>query len=111
MKHWRATRYSSGRALSLSKNIGERGSRATPCNCCSREYHLTSDHLESGTSPRHAQSPVLCRAAGRSCRNLDSNLCGESWVVRAFHGYSRSAQLALVEGVMGLFDGLGSSEQ
>ena len=30
--------------------------------------HLTSDHLESGTSPRHAQSPVLCRAAGGSCR-------------------------------------------
>ena len=59
--------HSSGRVLSLSKNISERGSRATPCNCCSREYHLTSDHLESGTSPRHAQSPVLCRAAGRSC--------------------------------------------
>ena len=61
--------------------------------------------------PDYLDPQLLSIAAGRSCRNLDSNLCGESWVVRAFHGYSRSAQLALVEGVMGLFDGLGSSEQ
>ena len=61
--------------------------------------------------PDYLDPQLLSTAAGRSCRNLDSNLCGESWVVRAFHGYSRSAQFALVEGVMGLFDGLGSGEQ
>ena len=45
--------------------------------------------------PDYLDPQLLSTAAGRSCRNLDSNLCGESWVVRAFHGYSRSAQLAL----------------
>ena len=61
--------------------------------------------------PDYLDPQLLSAAAGRPCRNLDSNLCGDDWVLRAFHGYSRSADLALVEGVMGLFDGIGSGEQ
>ena len=54
---------------------------------------------------------LLGATAGRSCRNLDLNLCGDCWVQQAFHGYAKGADLALVEGVMGLFDGIGCSQE
>ncbi|MAR07537.1 MAG: cobyrinic acid a,c-diamide synthase [Cyanobium sp. NAT70] len=60
--------------------------------------------------PDYLDPQLLSAAAERPCRNLDINLCGEAWVSKAFHGYGGSAELALVEGVMGLFDGIGSSE-
>ncbi|WP_022908916.1 cobyrinate a,c-diamide synthase [Aestuariimicrobium kwangyangense] len=47
-------------------------------------------------------------AAGRVCRNLDPHLCGEQRIVPLLrHGFHapRPADLALIEGVMGLFDG------
>ena len=55
--------------------------------------------------PDYLDPQLLSAAAGRPCRNLDINLCGENWVQRAFHSYGAQADLALVEGVMGLFDG------
>ena len=51
------------------------------------------------------------RACGRSSRNLDGWMCGESWVRRSFAQGCQGAELALIEGVMGLFDGAtGDSE-
>ena len=41
------------------------------------------------------------------CRNLDLVLCGAEWVKNSFHGYGGNADLVIVEGVMGLFDGIG----
>ncbi len=41
------------------------------------------------------------------CRNLDVFLCGEEWVKNTFIKYSNKSDLSLVEGAMGLFDGLG----
>ena len=43
------------------------------------------------------------------CRNLDIFLCGEDWVERTFYEQSSKNDLALIEGAMGLFDGLGST--
>lgn len=40
--------------------------------------------------PDYLDPQLLSAAAGRPCRNLDSNLCGDDWVLRAFHGYSLS---------------------
>ena len=60
--------------------------------------------------PDYLDAQLLSQASGQACRNLDLNLCGEDWVRRAFHGYGGSSDLSLVEGVMGLFDGIGSSE-
>ena len=61
--------------------------------------------------PDYLDPQLLSEAAGRSCRNLDLNLCGEPWVRKAFHGYGGNGSMALIEGVMGLFDGIGSTEE
>ncbi len=60
--------------------------------------------------PDYLDPQLLSAASGHPCRNLDINLCGEAWVEKAFHGYGSQRDLALVEGVMGLFDGIGCSE-
>ncbi len=48
----------------------------------------------------------LSAAAGRPCRNLDVYLMGEHQVVERFALGCAKADLALIEGAMGLFDGL-----
>lgn len=51
------------------------------------------------------------RACGRISRNLDGWMCGEQWVRNTFAQGCIGAKLALIEGVMGLFDGAaGDSE-
>jgi cobyrinic acid a,c-diamide synthase len=42
---------------------------------------------------------------GRPCRNLDVVLTSESYVQQCFTQHSQTAEYALIEGVMGLFDG------
>ena len=49
-------------------------------------------------------------ATGRPGRNLDPVLVGEERVVPLFRHGAAGADVAVVEGVMGLFDGRGSSE-
>lgn len=44
-------------------------------------------------------------AAGRPSRNLDGWMCGEASVRQSFRKGCAGAELAIVEGVMGLFDG------
>ena len=44
-------------------------------------------------------------ATGRAPRNLDPFLCGEELIAPLFRHGAAGAQLAVVEGVMGLFDG------
>ena len=44
-------------------------------------------------------------ASGRSSRNLDAWMLSRSYCVESFARHSADADLALVEGVMGLFDG------
>ena len=61
--------------------------------------------------PDYLDSQLLATAAGRPCRNLDTVLCGDSWVRACFHCHAPRADLALIEGVMGLFDGVGSSQE
>ena len=44
------------------------------------------------------------------CRNLDIFLSGEDWIEKTFYKYSNKYDLSLIEGAMGLFDGLGSTD-
>ena len=44
-------------------------------------------------------------ASGRPCHNLDGYMMGQGGVLRTFARGARDADIALVEGMMGLFDG------
>lgn len=47
---------------------------------------------------------------GRACRNLDPVLTSETYVQQCFKQHSSAAKYALVEGVMGLFDGASGTD-
>ncbi len=61
--------------------------------------------------PDYLDQQLLTAIASRPCRNLDLILSGPEWVNKSFHGFAGSADLALIEGVMGLFDGIGSTQK
>ncbi len=48
---------------------------------------------------------------GRPSINLDGWLCPSAFVQSTFHHHATTADIALIEGAMGLFDGLGASTQ
>ncbi|MEB3242468.1 MAG: cobyrinate a,c-diamide synthase [Cyanobacteriota bacterium] len=61
--------------------------------------------------PDYLDPQLLSQVAGRVCRNLDPLLCGGDWVRNVFHWHSSRADCAVVEGVMGLFDGQGPTSE
>ncbi len=61
--------------------------------------------------PDYLDPQLLSLASGRACRNLDALLCGDPWVQQSFKRHGAQANLCLVEGVMGLFDGKGPSAE
>lgn len=48
----------------------------------------------------------LTKVAGRTCRNLDSYLMDRTAIRRSFIRHAKTADIAVVEGAMGLFDGV-----
>ncbi|WP_320674820.1 cobyrinate a,c-diamide synthase [Prochlorococcus sp. MIT 1341] len=60
--------------------------------------------------PDYLDAEHLTKVSGSRCRNLDIPLCGFDWVKKSFQGYGGQADFVLVEGVMGLFDGVGASD-
>ncbi|AAQ00171.1 MULTISPECIES: cobyrinate a,c-diamide synthase [Prochlorococcus] len=61
--------------------------------------------------PDYLDPQLLSAVTERPCRNLDTILCGKNWVVNSFNLYGSAAEYAFIEGVMGLFDGIGSSDK
>ncbi len=49
------------------------------------------------------------KITGRISRNLDIRMCGAEFVRHTFNTHAASADIAIVEGVMGMFDGAGAS--
>jgi len=67
---------------------------------------LTIQPFKKG--PDYIDPSWLTAAAGRSCRNLDLFLMSEETLLASFQKACQGADLALIEGAMGLYDGLDS---
>ena len=61
--------------------------------------------------PDYLDPQLLSLSAGNVCRNLDLSLCGQEWVDLSFRGFGGRCDMAIVEGVMGLYDGIGASSE
>ncbi len=57
--------------------------------------------------PDYLDPQQLSAVSNKSCRNLDLILSGKKWVKESFNFFGGSTDFSLVEGVMGLFDGIG----
>ena len=55
--------------------------------------------------PDYIDPSWLTEAAGRNCYNLDPFLMPEEVMINSFHRHCLDADMAIVEGAMGLFDG------
>ena len=77
-------------SLGLAAAWREKGYRVAP-------FKKGPDFIDAGW---------LAFAAGRSCHNLDPFMMNESQIWHSFFTYSMGADMALIEGNRGLFDGL-----
>jgi len=71
--------------------------------------YLTRQHLSVQSfkvGPDYIDPMFHTYVTGRSCRNLDPVLTSEVYVRECFARHSQTAEFALIEGVMGLFDGI-----
>lgn len=76
-------------ALGLVRAFARRGLRV-------QSFKVGPDFLD----PTH-----LTLASGRTCYNLDTWMCGSEYVRSLFQRTTTDADIAVIEGVMGLFDG------
>jgi cobyrinic acid a,c-diamide synthase len=61
--------------------------------------------------PDYLDPTYHCRASGAACHNLDGWMMGQQAVQATFQRASRGANIAIIEGVMGLFDGASPSTE
>lgn len=61
--------------------------------------------------PDYIDTAYHARISGRAASNLDAFLLGESALARIFAKRLQNADIAVIEGVMGLFDGVGSTSE
>lgn len=73
-----------------------------------RQWQRTVQSFKVG--PDYIDPMFHAHITGRPCRNLDPVLTSESYVQQCFTRHSATAEYALVEGVMGLFDGASGSD-
>lgn len=73
-----------------------------------RQQHQSVQSFKVG--PDYIDPMFHTAATGRPCRNLDPVLTSERYVQDCFAQHTQSVDCAVVEGVMGLFDGAGSTD-
>jgi cobyrinic acid a,c-diamide synthase len=80
-------------SLGLMAAFKRRGLRVQPFKC----------------GPDFIDPTLHSLVTGRISRNLDLRMCGEEYVSDCFRQQTKEADIAVVEGVMGLFDGASAS--
>ena len=92
--------------LLISAPQGRSGKTIATIGLCDalRRRGLSVQPFKKG--PDYIDPSWLTIAAGRSCRNLDLFLIPEDKLIQAFEQACEETDLALVEGAMGLYDGL-----
>ena len=92
----------------ISAPQGRSGKTAVSVALCSllRERGLTVQPFKKG--PDYIDPSWLTAASGRSCRNLDLFMMSEEILISSFQKSCRDADMTVVEGAMGLYDGLDS---
>jgi len=81
-------------AIALLHALRRRGLRAQPFK----------------TGPDFLDPTLLAASAGRGCYNLDSWMMGREYILGLVDKGTAGADFAVVEGVMGLYDGVGNSQ-
>ncbi|MGJ5673293.1 MAG: cobyrinate a,c-diamide synthase [Nostochopsis sp.] len=71
---------------------------------CRRSHQVQSFKV----GPDYIDPMFHQHVTGRACRNLDPILTSETYVQQCFTRHSQAMDYALIEGVMGLFDGVSS---
>lgn len=71
-------------------------------SCLSRWYRRVQSFK---VGPDYIDPMFHQRVTGRPCRNLDPILTSETYIQTCFHRHLDGVNYALIEGVMGLFDG------
>ena len=77
-------------------------------NCWAFSKGLKMQTFKVG--PDYLDQQQLSSIGQPICRNLDIFLSGEDWIKKTFNKYSHESDLSLIEGAMGLFEGLGSTD-
>jgi len=95
-------------SLLISSPQGHSGKTVVTIGLCNvlKRKGLSVQPFKKG--PDYIDPSWLTVATGRSCRNLDLFLISEDRLLRSFHRSCEGVNLAVVEGAMGLYDGLNS---
>jgi cobyrinic acid a,c-diamide synthase len=96
--------------LLISSPQGHSGKTVVTIGLCNllTKQGLSVQPFKKG--PDYIDPSWLTIAAGRNCRNLDFFLIPKEKLIRTFERACEEADLAIVEGAMGLYDGLDSQQ-